>query len=160
MDGFGEKSVRRESQRMTCISPGAAEYVTAAADKEKNKGRGSKSSVQSIAAISTYREQIKTVILGNGSLFGSKDSKSQERQKRLFLVVDRGSRRVLGHASQATMGSEIKREAEGKRTKVRPSPLIWQGENWLSAMAETYEQDVAALDSRLGDWEGRVITGC
>lgn len=61
---------------MTCISPGAAEYVTAVADKEKNKGSGNKNCIQSIAAILTYREQIKTVIVGNGSYFGSKDSKS------------------------------------------------------------------------------------
>lgn len=30
---------------MTCISPGAAEYVTAVADKEKNKGSGNKNSI-------------------------------------------------------------------------------------------------------------------
>lgn len=70
LDGFGEESVRGENQQMTCISPGAAEYVTAAADKGTNKGSGNKSSsMQSvaIATVFTYSEQIKTVIVGNGS---------------------------------------------------------------------------------------------
>jgi hypothetical protein len=70
LDGFGEESVRGEKRQMTCISPGAAEYVTAAADKETDKGSRNKgSSMQSvaIAAMFTYSEQIKTVIVGNGS---------------------------------------------------------------------------------------------